>query len=441
MSEGIRVLIQRLIVPEREKSPTLGIDRQDSLFKLAGFSPDIDYKPVQLGSLRDRASAKTSATLDMKHRKKISYLVRGQVDDIVALKKLIEAVEKDKNSIAVFTDPPITTFCESANDLIGHCDDVAEKLLRSTLHDAGMNGTGVYVGIVDTGLNLSHLKDRGLAPNFSSELSSTTNLSLRPGEIPVTESLRHGTMCAFNVCLTATQCTLIDHAVICGGDDNVRSLLSDVIKVYGDMLDWILNFELEEKTKPSLVINNSWGFGHWRGMTHIQAIGIDRPEHPFNQQIQNLAEADVDILFAAGNEGESNGTIYGANSHPQSLCIGGVRTDNGKRLGYSSCGPGSLQDNKPDLCTYANFVGSMVEDSQIADAGTSTACAIASGVIAAIRTKYPQHILSPSRLRQILRETAQRPDSLNFDYAYGYGLINVEGVLAALQEQDFFPQL
>jgi hypothetical protein len=155
MSEGIRVLIERSIVSEGEELPTLGIGKQDYALKVNGFSQDTSYGSVKLGYLGDRVrKIKESATLDIQHRKKTSYLVRGQVEDNVALDNLIEAVEKDKNSIAVFTDPVITTFCDSDNPPIGNHHEVRKLLGYLRLRQEKLDGTGVYVCIVDTGLNL-----------------------------------------------------------------------------------------------------------------------------------------------------------------------------------------------------------------------------------------------------------------------------------------------
>jgi hypothetical protein len=421
--------------------------------KVEGFSQDKSYGSVKLDYQKKR---KESATLDMQYRRKTSYLVRGQVEDEIALAHLIEVVAKDKNSIAVFADPLITTLSDSCNPPIGNHNEVGRLLRYLSLHQERLDGNGVYVCIVDTGLNLDYLRERGIEPAFDLKLSSMSKLrsELQPGSVPITNNrypgLYHRTMCAFNVCLAAPKCTLIDSAVIHGcPEDPIEaiSLVSDVIKVYGNLTNWIESFRSGGLPTPQLVINNSWGLGSWRNLPHI--IPIDNIEHPFNLQIQTLEEYGVDILFAAGNEGEKNETeetsrmIYGSNSHPQALCIGGVRTDTGILLSYSSQGPGSLADQKPDLCTYAHFLGSEAINSQTADDGTSTACAVASGIVAAIRTLCPPSILSPAQLRQILCNTARHPNSTDsgyFNHSYGYGLINVEGILEALRDKGFLPQ-
>src|SRR5438552_3194293 len=78
------------------------------------------------------------------------------------------------------------------------------------LHRRGMDGTGVRVAIVDTGFNLTYLRSKGKTPAFDAELSWGPNGGQPLGEMPVD----HGTMCAFDVCIAAPNCTLVDHAVL-----------------------------------------------------------------------------------------------------------------------------------------------------------------------------------------------------------------------------------
>ena len=199
MLENFRVIIQRSSLPK--EFATFDISRQDYLLKQQGFVLDETYEPVKL----NYSQYKGSPSLDLDKRE-ISYLVRGQVDSLFALKKLIKVVKEDKNSIAIFEDSPIAikNHDECDNIAIGTSDDVRLLLRHNDLHVRNMMGFGVHVGIVDTGLNLSHLSSKGLNPNFDSLLSSTVNPDLTPGHalLDATSSLPvgHGTMCAFNVC-------------------------------------------------------------------------------------------------------------------------------------------------------------------------------------------------------------------------------------------------
>ena len=68
------------------------------------------------------------------------------------------------------------------------------------------------------------------------------------------------------------------------------------------------------------------------------------------------------------------------------------------------------------------------------DSGTSAATPVAAGVVAAIRRRYPANVLSPRQLRNLLRKTAEPQGDGGFDYGYGYGIINVQDLLEALEQ-------
>jgi len=101
------------------------------------------------------------------------------------------------------------------------------------------------------------------------------------------------------------------------------------------------------------------------------------------------------------------------------------------RIGYSTKGPGRLEERKPDIASYTHFAGSGVYQE---DSGTSAATPVAAGVVAAIRRRYPASVLSPRQLRDLLRDTAEPQGDEDFDYEYGYGIINVQNLLDALEE-------
>jgi len=91
-----------------------------------------------------------------------------------------------------------------------------------------------------------------------------------------------------------------------------------------------------------------------------------------------------------------------------------------------------MEKNKPDIASFTHFAGSGV---YAADGGTSAATPVAAGVVAAIRRVYPASVLSPAELRDLLRATAKQQGSDKFNYEYGYGVIDVASLLAALEKQ------
>ena len=104
-------------------------------------------------------------------------------------------------------------------------------------------------------------------------------------------------------------------------------------------------------------------------------------------------------------------------------------TVNDERLGYSSQGPGGIAMMKPDLAGYSHFAGSGVFP---ADSGTSAACPVVAGVVAALRERLAPNQITPPQLKALLQRTARDLGGVGFDYDYGHGAVNPPGALAML---------
>lgn len=444
----MRVMIQM------QYTPNLGTARTAESFRLSddtpslaieGFAIDPTYTPVQLPDRQPRQEVgerEVGRLFQFNHEPEVStYIVRGEVADEAALERLVEAVAQDPNAVGVFSDPLISHFAVCPSAAVGNHRDVENLVRLPQLREKGLDGTNVLVAIVDTGFKLSYLNEKGKNPKFDLNRSWTPIPGFyTPGKMPVD----HGSMCAFDVCIAAPNCTLLDYALLqsrAEGGSTMDGFLSDAVKAFSRLLELLNN---APDPKPSLVVNNSWGMYHpsWDFPVGHSGNYSDNPNHPFNIIVESLEDAGADLLFAAGNcgaecpsrqcQGATSRAIYGANSHPSVLSIGGV-TVNKERVGYSSQGPGRLDPNKPDLCAYTHFVGSGVYP---ADNGTSAACPVAAGVVAAIRTKYPASKISPAQLRNIIRRTAEDLSPTGFDYSHGYGIINVDGILNEIVRVD-----
>ncbi len=446
----MRVLIQMRYAPSAIANARSLAATTTSL-ALRGVSIDESYAPVKVPEKQPRESIgdrEVGRLFRFNAQPEVStYLIRGEVADENALAELTAAVEADNNIVGVFSDPKISTFAVCPGNAVGTDKNVENLLNVSQLQAKGMDGSNVMVAIVDTGVNLAHLRSKGKNPNFDATKSWTPVLGITPGQGDVD----HGTMCAFDVCIAAPNCTLLDYALLqsqAEGNSVMEGFLSDAVKAFSKLLDLLLQ---APDPKPSLVVNNSWGMYHpsWDFPVGNPGNYSDNPNHPFNIIVESLEDAGADILFAAGNcgldcpdsrcLGVTNRAIYGANSHPSVLCVAGV-TVNKERIGYSSQGPGRLSSEKPDLCAYTHFVGSGVYPE---DSGTSAACPVAAGIVAAIRSVYSPAQLSPAQLRQLLHRTTQDLGGIGFDYSHGFGLINVPAILNALEppEPPQVPQL
>ncbi|MFC4111476.1 S8 family serine peptidase [Nonomuraea zeae] len=368
-----------------------------------------------------------------------SVLVRGEISDGEFATRAALLPASVREVVGVYVDPVIEPNATCGGDgPVGDWQEVRRLLHASDLWARGNDGSGVALAVVDSGINAAHIKARlGQAVTVDAARSwSPSGVPRTPGRYPVD----HGTMCAFDALLAAPKATLLDIPVLLSRSSGISGLLSDAIAAYSHLTNVLKAMPAASR---SLVVTNSWGLFSPQGdfpPGHPSNYS-DNPAHPFNVIVGSLEDAGADILFAAGNCGREcpdrrcgfrDRPINGANSHPSVASVGGVDT-RGERVGYSSQGPGRLSDRKPDFCAYTHFAGSGAVGA--ADTGTSAACPVAAGVVAALRARRSAAQLSPAQLRTLINRTADDRSTVGFDYDYGYGVIDPAAVLAALERQ------
>lgn len=411
---------------------------------IAGLSVDTGYAAVQIPTpraTRDGASAfRWSQPIDFSMApEQATYVVRGTIpDDPAGQRTALEQAQRHPEVIGVFSDPTIETclVCPGSQ-AVGNDQDVARLLGVKALADDGLDGHGVPLAIVDTGFNIAYLKSKGRDPRYSVPRSWTpAGVETRPGRHPV----NHGTMCAYDVGIAAPEATLLDYAVLLSeatGATAMSGLLSDAVLAYSKLLGIV---QSQPASRRRLVVSNSWGMFDpaWDFPVGNPGNYSDNPAHPFNVIVASLADAGADILFAAGNCGRDcpdgrcgfgdSQPICGANSHPSVLSVAGIDTKK-RRVGYSSQGPGRLSAAKPDVSTYTHFTGSGVYPQ---DSGTSAACPVAAGVVAAVRTRHSASQLSSAELRTLIAKTAVDLGGTGFDDDFGWGALDGTALVAAL---------
>jgi subtilisin family serine protease len=65
--------------------------------------------------------------------------------------------------------------------------------------------------------------------------------------------------------------------------------------------------------------------------------------------------------------------------------------------------------------------------------GTSAACPVAAGVVAALRERFPISTVSPDVLKATLQRTAIDVNGNGWDYDLGYGVIDPKGVFNTIR--------
>lgn len=403
-----------------------------ALFTAAGAELDTSFEPVTLDKVTGQnvmhAGFDTSMRFDVSDAPNQQSVLVVAHGDEAAAKKLLAAPQVTGVFADVAIEPMI--ICPGSAPM-GNTADVARLLCTDRLRAAGMDGSGVLLAIVDTGINAAHLAARGLTPAMDSGRSWVPGAGMVPFNAPV----GHGTMCAFDALIAAPRATLLDIQLLRATGAFATAFLSEAIRAYAH-LQTVMNAPRRPGESRSLVVNNSWGMFHpsWDFPVGHPGNYSSNPNHPFNRAVAALEAAGADILFAAGNcgadcadgrcQGVVTNAIYGANGHSAVLTIAGVDTSKA-RVGYSTQGPGRLSLNKPDVCGYTHFSGSGV---YAADGGTSAACPVVAGVVAATRSRRPYQpgnpAVSPHAIRDLMRSTAEDLGAAGFDFNTGFGVVS-----------------
>jgi hypothetical protein len=340
---------------------------------------------------------------------------------------------------------------------VGTAQDVRHRLDVQTLKSKGLDGSGVGLAIVDSGIyvpRLEQLLGEALQPKATLALDPAHSwkppgLVTRPGQ----HRVGHGTMCAYDALIAAPKATLLDLPMLLArpvGDHHSASMVDAAILAYVH----VANIWWGVKPFDALVVSNSWGLFH-PCLEDFPAGHpyrfIDNPNHVFHHFVHALAASGVDIVFCGNNCGDgancagncASGTclskthrmIMGASTYEEVLTVGGCDT-NDAMVGYSSRGPSiaGMYQNKPDLVAYTHFLGSKAVRAFLPDTGVSAACPLAAGCVAALRSKVKPTTTKPKDLFTTLRNTARRPGGgpAGWKPDFGHGIIDPVAAAAAL---------
>ena len=214
------------------------------------------------------------------------------------------------------------------------------------------------------------------------------------------------------------------------------ALLSDAVRAYSHLRD-VLAEPLRPDDLRGLVVSNSWGMFHpsWdlpKGDAGNYSDNLEPPVQPRGRRARG-ARRGHRVRGRQLRSRSARTRAARASRRTRSTARTAIRRcsasrgvdTQSERVGYSAIGPGRLADRKPDICGYTHFKGSEVFDS---DGGTSAACPVVAGAVAAVRSKRAvdpaDPATSPAAIRELLASTARDLGAAGYDYEHGYGIVD-----------------
>jgi serine protease AprX len=296
----------------------------------------------------------------------------------------------------------------------------------SQMREAGLDGDGVNVAIVDSGVDADHpgLDDRvTVERTFSPDGSS-------PGQAGASAHGSHVAGIAVGTGEGAAEgredvAGMAPAAGLVSLDISPQFTTSNALRAF----EWLYDHHEEHDVE---VLVNAWG--------RDRSPATYQPDDPLVRATDALVDDGVTVVFSAGNTGPaaSNLTLEAAN--PSAITVGAV-DDGGELERYSSRGPVYDEDGdpvpwtKPDLVAPGAQVVSVRADpgdrgNYVTKNGTSMAAPHVAGAAALLLDVRPD--LAPEQVAGVLLESAASLGEA--DNRTGHGMLDVAGAVEVLDQ-------
>lgn len=290
-----------------------------------------------------------------------------------------------------------------------------------------LNGQGVRVGIVDSGIDANH-------PDLKGKILYYKDF-VKPGSQTPTDEIGHGTHVA---------------GTIAGGNTSGRSIgvapgvQMIIAKVFGGSgsssreelllaLQWMIDPDGKPETEDGAhIVSNSWGyFGKFNNK--------DPQDEPFCAVLNRMRALNISPVFAAGNEGPGEGTLRIPGACPDSFTVGA--TDSSDRIArFSSKGPAKWKSQntpKPDVTAPGvDVISARPRGGYQPMSGTSMAAPHVSGVMALMKQARPD--LTQKDLETAVIKTSLDLGTKNYDMTFGHGRVEALKAIQSVIQSSIF---
>ncbi len=293
----------------------------------------------------------------------------------------------------------------------------------------GIDGAGVTVGIVDTGLDAAH---PAIKPHYRGTQADGSMVHDYNWFDPFTRSAAafddgdHGTHVAGSAAGgtdakaigVAPGAKIIAAKAINGSGYNTTAATLQALQFM--LAPTRTDGTAADPTKGADVVNNSWG-------------NANKADDTFIESFAALKAAGIEVVSAAGNDGPREGTVSPPGSYPGYLSVAAT-TESDKVASFSSRGPSkfaSPEEMTPNVAAPGAGIVSAVPGGRYQRmSGTSMASPHVAGAVALMLQAHPQ--ATHEQIVEALTKTAVDIDKPGPDNAAGFGRIDVEQALAHL---------
>jgi len=292
-------------------------------------------------------------------------------------------------------------------------DSVSAIVGADRLRTTGVDGRGVGVALVDTGVvPVDGLRQARVVagPDLSLESPDANLRNL--------DTYGHGTHLGGIIAGTPERDGsgfggIAPGASLTSVKVGAAAGIVDVTQVMA-AVDWVVAHRNDDPAHPIRVLNLSYG------TASTQDYRLD----PLTHAVENAWRAGIVVVVAAGNGGTAASALADPATDPYVIAVGAansggtVRTDDDTVADFSSRGsatrgvdlvaPGQsiVSLRNPGSYIDAEYPGARVGDKYFKGSGTSQAAAVVSGAVALLLQKRPE--LTPDQVKALLTATAAK---------------------------------
>ncbi len=374
---------------------------------------DLGYKPAVITNWLNAASFYLEPS-DIKKLKELTFVREIRPVGRAAKKP----VPQD------FESPP-TKLEKPANHDLDYGFSLTQNELMSVpkVHDLGITGKGVWIGMLDTGFkHTDHEAFENLNLIAEFDFINNDNVTENEENQDVPGQHNHGTQTLSTVG-GFKEGQLIGSAFGASFLLAKTEILQDEIPAEED--NWVAGIEWLENQGVDIV-SSSLGYLNFPNQSFYSPADMDGNTAVTTMAADIAVSRGVVVVNSAGNEGNVAWRIIIAPADGDSVIAVGAVNSDATLASFSSVGPSADGRIKPDMVAMGTNVRVAFPSTDKLTSpynfnnGTSFSCPLTAGVAALVLSAHPH--LTPLEVRDALRMTADRAG--NPDNLFGWGLVN-----------------